>query len=173
MLGGVQQFKSTWPFTEHALLALARMSRGVFRRYLRYIILSLDLWENRTEGSWEIDSSLVSEAVPLERICEDMALELAQLFPKHSELREQAARLLIRLGERGDWKQTELAKDLDMEPYALSRILAKLEIQRYVNRKRDGKDKIVSLTTSTSQLPDKKQCESIGSIRKANQKALI
>jgi CRP-like cAMP-binding protein len=154
----VQQFKSTWPFTEDALLTLARMSRGVFRRYLRYITLSLDLWESRTEGSGEIDVRLVDEAVPFERVCEDMSLELAELFPKNSELKEQAAKVLIRLGERGGWKQTELAKDLDMEAYSLSRILSKLEAHRYVSRKRDGKDKIVSLpenTSSASQSPSR------------------
>jgi len=150
----VKQFKTTWPFTRDALLALARMSRGVFRRYLRYITLTLDLWESRTERSGEIDTQTVNEAVPFERICEDMSLELAELFPKHSELQGQAARLLIRLGECGERKQTQLAKDLDMEPYTLSRILAKLEAHRYISRKRDGKDKVVSLLEKTpSALP--------------------
>lgn len=132
----VQQFKTPWPFTEDALLTLARMSRGVFRRYLRYITLTLDLWDSRKERSVEIDVRMVNEAVPFERICEDMSLELAELFPKHSELQQQAAKLLIRLGEYGERKQTQLTEELDMEPYALSRILAKLEAQRYVSRKR-------------------------------------
>ena len=61
---------------------------------------------------------MVNEAVPFERICEDMSLELAELFPKHSELQQQAAKLLIRLGEYGERKQTQLTEELDMEPYA-------------------------------------------------------
>jgi len=100
-LSYVQRFKSTWPFTEDALLTLARMSRGVFRRYLRYITLSLDLWERRTERSGEIDVGLVNEAVPFEQLSEDMSLELEELFPKNRERREPAARVLIRLAVRG------------------------------------------------------------------------
>lgn len=33
------------PFTRDGLLTLARMSRGISRRFLRYIILTLDLWQ--------------------------------------------------------------------------------------------------------------------------------
>ena len=41
----VRPFQNTEPFTEGAMLKLARMSRGVFRR-LSYILLALDLFEN-------------------------------------------------------------------------------------------------------------------------------
>jgi len=43
----------------------------------------------------------VKEAITIERVCEDMALELSEVFPKHGELREQAAKLLTHLEESG------------------------------------------------------------------------
>jgi len=36
-----KRFKTIEPFAEDALLTLARVSRGIFRRFLRYITLTL------------------------------------------------------------------------------------------------------------------------------------
>ena len=74
-----------------------------------------------------------------------MELELEELFPKQSDLRLQAVRLLMRLEESGPRKQTELVEELAMEAYAMSRLLAKLELHGYIARRREGIDKIVSL----------------------------
>jgi hypothetical protein len=41
----------------------------------------------------------VKEAVTLERFVEDMEFELLDVFPKHSELRMSAVRLLMHLQE--------------------------------------------------------------------------
>ena len=78
-------------------------------------------------------------------IARNMELELEELFPKKSDLRLQAVRLLMHLEESGPKKQTELVEELDMEDYAMSRLLAKLELHRYITRRREGTDKIVSL----------------------------
>jgi len=75
-----------------------------------------------------------------------MELELAELFPKHSDLRLQAVRLLMRIQESGPTKQSELGEELGIERYAMSRLLTKLELHRYVTRDRAGTDKIVDLT---------------------------
>ena len=143
-------FKTTEPFTEDALLMLARMSRGIFRRFLRYITLTLDLWgmEHRRRDS-RIGVAVVKEAVTVERLSEDMELEFVDLFPKHSELRTLAVRLLMILEEQGKQKQSQLATLLDIEPYAVSRLLAKLETARYVTRTRDGTDKVVALKSTS------------------------
>jgi len=87
----------------------------------------------------------VKEAVSVECLAEDLELELAELFPKQSDLRLQAVRLLMHLEESGPNKQTELAEELGMEGYAMSRLLAKLELHRHIIRRREGTDKIVSL----------------------------
>ena len=143
----VKQFKTTEPFTDDALLTVARMSRGIFRRFLRYISLTLDLWSTGSQPPRSIDTATVKKAVTAERLAEDMELELVELFPKHSDLRLQAVRLLMHLEESGPQKQSELAEQLGIEPYAMSRLMRKLELHRYVIRKREGTDKIVSLVT--------------------------
>jgi len=43
-----KRFKAIEPFAEDALLTLARMSRGIFRRFLRYIMVTL---QQSTAGS--------------------------------------------------------------------------------------------------------------------------
>jgi hypothetical protein len=139
------KFGSTYPFSEEALLTVARLSRGIFRRFLRYILMTLDLWSKRQERPHIINEGTVREAVPLERLAEDMELELLGLFPKHSELRILAVRLLMILQERGPQKQSQLANELDIEPFAISRLLGKLESAKHVTRSRDGTDKVVSL----------------------------
>ena len=138
-----RRFKAIEPFTEDALLSLARMSRGIFRRFLRYITLTLQQWETSRNG--RMDTAIVKEAVTIERLAEDMELELTELFPKQSDLRLQAVRVLMHLQESGPKKQGELAEEFGLEEYAMSRLLAKLELHRYIVRRREGTDKIVTL----------------------------
>jgi len=59
-----------------------------------------------------------------------MERELVELFPKQSDLRLQAVRLLMRLEESGPRKQTELVEELSMEDYVVSRLLARLGLHR-------------------------------------------
>ena len=141
----VRRFKVTEPFTKDALLALARMSRGIFRRFLRYLTLTLNLWEPQPEPRMQVDAEMVKEAISTERLVEDMEFELSRVFPKHSDLQLQAIRVLLRLEEKTPVEQNALAEDLEIKPYALSRLLTKLELNRYVTRRHVGKDKIVSL----------------------------
>jgi hypothetical protein len=142
----MRRFETTQPFNEEALLAVARMSRGIFRRFLRYVLLTIELWETRPKPRDPIDIETVRQAVITERLAEDMELELLELFPKHSDLRLHAVRLLMHLEESGPTKQSELADQLGLEPYALTKLLARLELHRYVRRERAGVDKIVTLT---------------------------
>jgi hypothetical protein len=138
-------FDSTEPFTEDALLTLARMSRGVFRRFLKYITLSMDHLQAQYEDHKLVDTSVVREAVTLECLTEDAEFELAEVFPRQSDAPRQAVRLLMELEEHGPLKQGELGERLGIEDYSLSRLLAKLELHRYVRRERSGTDKIVAL----------------------------
>ena len=113
---------------------------------MRYIMLTLDLWEEKQRvGRDSIEAETVREAVTMEQLAEDMELELADLFPKHSDLRWLAVRLLLLLQERGERKQSELADSLEVEAYALSRLLTKLEASHYITRRRERNDKIVKL----------------------------
>ena len=49
------------------------------------------------------------------------------------------------LEESGPKKQTELAEEFGLEEYAMSRLLARLGLHRYIARRRKGTDKLVSL----------------------------
>ena len=140
------RFETTYPFSEDSLLTLARMSRGIFRRFLRYIQLTLDFWE-RPDRSQEIDVETVKKSVPLDRLVEDMELEFHGLFPKHSELRTLAVQVILYLQENGQQKQSELISQFDVDGSAMSRLLGKLESTKHVVRRRDGTDKIVFLPT--------------------------
>ena len=146
----MKQFKMTKPFTDDALITLARMSRGIFRRFLRYISLTLDLWSTGSQPPRSIDTATVKKAVTAGRLAEDMELELVELFPKHGDLRLQAVRLLMHLEESGPTRQSQLGELLGIEPYTVSRLLAKLELHRYVVRQREGADKTVRLTNPTT-----------------------
>ena len=141
----MKRFKKPDPFTEDALLTLARMSRGIFRRYLRYIMSTLDQWEYSPKPHGPINVEIVNKAVTPDRLAQDMEYELQELFPRQSDLRLQAVRLLMHLSESGSKKQIELAEELNMQPYAVSRLLEKLELHRYVTRKRVATDKVVSI----------------------------
>jgi DNA-binding transcriptional ArsR family regulator len=139
-----KRFSATQPFTEDGLLTLARMSRGIFRRFLKYINLTLTNWES-TDTQNPIDVAMVKKAVSSERLTEDMELEFQGLFPKQSELKFLAVRLLLLLQEASPRKQSELARIMDVEPFAMSRLLGKLESSKHVTRSREGNDKLVSL----------------------------
>jgi len=133
-----------WPdAVREVVQRLETMSGGIIGRFLRHIALTLRHWErNETE---RIDTTIVKQAVTVERLAEDMGLELAELFPKHSDLRLQVLRLLMHLEEFGPRRQTDLVEALGIEDYAMSRLLGKLELHRYILRRREGTDKIVSL----------------------------
>lgn len=142
----LKRFKTPEPFTEDAILLLARMSRGIFRLFLRYITLTLDKFSRRPEPQGLIDQAEVKASVTPERLARDMEVELTELFPKHSDLRLHAVRLLMYLEESGATKQAELADQLGLEPYTLTRLLARLELHGYVRRERSGVDKLVTFT---------------------------
>jgi hypothetical protein len=142
----VKRFNGTWPFTQEALMTLARMSRGIFRRFQRYIMLTVRAWQTGSSGQGRIDVATVKEAVTLDRLAEDMELELSEVYPKHADLRLQAVRALIRLEESGPITQELLAEQLGVERYAISTLLSKLELHKYVTRERVGSEKVVRLT---------------------------
>jgi len=51
----------------------------------------------------------------------------------------------MNLKESGPKKESELVEEFGLEECAMTRLPAKLELHRYVVRRRDGTDKLVSL----------------------------
>jgi len=142
----VGEFDGTYPFTEAALLKLAVLSRGIPRRFKRYAALVTEAWCEQGAQHEPINPEFVSKAVTEDRLIEDLEVEFEELFPRSPEHQRQAGRLLLRLSERGPTDQTNLAKDLHIKQYEMSRILAKLE-GRYTRREggAEGHRKIVHL----------------------------
>ena len=139
-----KQFTTFSPFTEEAITLLAKMSRGIFRRFLRYIILTLDLWDTRYQQSLStIDATLVKEAITIDHLTNAMKNELTPLFRNSSQQRTMAVKTIMLLCEQKEMKQSTLAKQLETTPSTISRILTTLENAKYVTHRYDGKEKII------------------------------
>lgn len=132
-----QKWKSVEPFTEEALLLIAELSRGVFRRFLKYIVLSIETAVNirPEEKEKPLDRKLVEEAVSMEQIMQDMDLELSEVF-KDKTKKVQAVKLLTMLRQVKEANQKEIATELDINEMNAGRLVKKLEAHGYVKRRR-------------------------------------
>ena len=143
------------PFNEDALLYVAKMSRGVFRRFKRYIALAVEAWvaprlgksipghldinfAMTREGQPEtpIDLALVMDAVTDEEVMRDMDKELDGIFKKREtkELALEIIRYLSLPQLKHGVKQKTIAHDLHIEEMAVSRLIRELEQHGYVKR---------------------------------------
>jgi len=139
-----KRFHGTEPFTQEALLLLTEMSRGIFRRFLRYITFTLNHRE-RTATPLPINVDQVHEAIPAQLLAQDMDQQLTEIFPKQPDLRIQAIKLLLHLEEHGPTSQTKIAELLGLKEYAVTRLLNKLEDSHYVAREKKGLENTISL----------------------------
>jgi len=128
----------TFPFTEKSLLLLARMSRGIFRRFVKYIHMTL---ENRNNAT-KITEKEVRESVSEQQLLEDNEEELAEIFPKSDQSRLQALKVMQFL-ETHIVNQKDLAESLGISQYALSRILDRLELHHKIRREKRGLENII------------------------------
>ena len=81
------EFGSLYPFEEKDLLYVARMSRGIFRRFLRYIQLCLEQHIQKAgTGAYKdlVNKETVETALSIEEIAKDWEIELRQIFPHGS-----------------------------------------------------------------------------------------
>lgn len=151
-----QEFGSVYPFkSEDELEKLARFSRGIFRRFLRYIKLSLEgaiqtRRENPATNEISIDKDTISKTLDSDELEADWQMDLQIIFP-NPRLASIAIDLLIALHKTGPTTQSTLIHVIE-DKYEkeigisdASRILSKLEDYGYVRRKREGNGKVVSL----------------------------
>jgi hypothetical protein len=148
------------PFNEDALLYVAKMSRGVFRRFKRYIALAVETRVTQAEESEApIDLELVKKAVTDEEIMRDMDKELDGIFRKpeqkqkalelikvlsdmrfrREEAKAAGAKRLSEFISDGEslpdgFNQAELAGKLDLSEMAVSRLVRELEQHGYIKR---------------------------------------
>jgi DNA-binding MarR family transcriptional regulator len=144
-----KNFKDAYPFTDEALLELAKISRGVWRRYKKYIYRCLRRQSERQAGL-PISLDFVRETITFEDILEDMKLQLARIFPKN-EHQLLAVRILEHARINPNFMQKELAEALQINEMMLSRILSTLEENRYIHREtgEHGEKRTKLLLTST------------------------
>ena len=139
-----QNFKSHEPFTREALIELAFLSRGIFRRFKKYVRICLDHVMQKDIET--VTPEHVKQWIGLDQLVKDMELELMTIFPKERENRILSVKLLKRLMESGPLTQSEVAEEVfDGAEMKASRVLGRLESWNYIKRERRGKDKIVSL----------------------------
>ena len=136
------EFKDFDLITDEALILLGQLSRGVFRRFLRYLKLTCEKFAISNETP-PIDVAHVNKAVTLEELMKDMELELYDLF-KDANQRRQAVELLHHLRNIGSMNQKEIAEFLNVSLATAGRFVSKL--YRYVKRERGkGREWLISL----------------------------
>jgi hypothetical protein len=144
-----QKFKGYGPFKEAAILRIAVLSRGIWRRFKKYIDISLQNWYGLENPNKPINIQDVDQWVGLDQLVRDMNLELQDLFPRAKEKQRAAVILLQYLQQHKVVKQSELTLHIfgsgKAAEMACSRLLDKLEAYGYVERNLEGRDKTVKL----------------------------
>jgi hypothetical protein len=128
--------KSTAPFTEETLEILAKLARGVFRRFQRYCGLTIQAFM-ADEKEPPITADYAEKAINDDVIFADMELELYERFPAESQ-RKLAIEILSLLMKKKDvtMRQKEIAESLNKNEMAVSRVMDGLVYGKYVMRER-------------------------------------
>ncbi|RLG16390.1 hypothetical protein DRN63_04240 [Nanoarchaeota archaeon] len=130
------------PFTREALEELAALSRGIFRRFKKYIQTCLENYYF-TQGINKITIDHVKKWISTDMLVRDMELELLDIFPKRKEQRIMAVKLFRYLHEKGGAaSQKDITEDLfEGEKMACSRLLRTLESHGYIIRVKEKGEK--------------------------------
>ena len=130
------------PFTEKSLRLIAELSRGIFRRFLKYIQITI---EKNMDADIPLTTEHVNSAITEDLLIEDMELELGDIFKTKEKIAE-AVRILNFLREHKECNVKTLAEELNLSESLTQRLIRKLETYRYINvRRGKGKEKLVSL----------------------------
>jgi hypothetical protein len=125
-------------------MRLAKLSRGIPRRFLRYVNLCAEAWFVGWLESPLIDVAGTEQVVTEEELRRDLDLEFSSLFPKSEEMKMKALRLLSYLSAReGGLNQKRLAEALGYSEMDVSRICDKLEMYGYIRRESTKEGKMV------------------------------
>jgi hypothetical protein len=140
----LQKWTTYEPFTEDALKSIARLSRGVFRRFLNYMNVTIEqyMMAGKT-GLISIED--MEKAVSINILSKDLELELSDVF-SNTQQRMQAVKTLDML-RKASLIQKQIAENLGISEATAGKLVAKLELYNYVKRTRskEGKGWVVSL----------------------------
>lgn len=130
--------------TDDALLLLGRLSRGVFRRFLKYLSLTLETFAILNETP-PVNVNHVNRAITIEELVKDMELELYDIF-QNAQQRRQAIELLNYLRDKKQGNQKDIAEFLNMSETTAGKLINKLVAFNYLARRRgEGREWIISL----------------------------
>ncbi len=121
------------PFAAESLTLVAQYSRGIFRRFMRYVNMIVLNMVRRGKETVTVEDvkAVITDAV----LMQDAELEFAEMFKSESRKRV-AVKMLSFLKERGETDQEMIAEALDVDPSTVGRIMPTLEDNGYVKRKR-------------------------------------
>ena len=132
----VEAYKQKWatiePFTEEALRLIAQKSRGIFRRFQKYIMMCI---EGVAGQDFPITVEIVNRSITLDMLNADMDLELTDLFQNNREQKMMAVKTLASLSSKNA-NQKEIAEMLDVDEATAGRLVKKLETYGYLKRER-------------------------------------
>jgi hypothetical protein len=141
-------FGTPHPFTEEGLVTVAARSRGVWRRFKRYVMLCVDAWEPQSPRPDKIDPAMVSKAVSESVLMDDMDLELSHIF-RSDEARRRALSVIASLmNSEIPVNQKALATELRISEGSMTPLIDELEKNHYVKRERGPQGNSLSLVES-------------------------
>jgi len=137
----VEAYTRIWetvePFKPEALQLIAELSRGIFRRFMRYIQLCIER-QQIMGADGLIDMQFVNETVTFDQLARDMDLELSDIFT-HQQSKLEAVKLLSFLRQcKEPPNQKQIAETLSLSEASVGRYIERLEAHGYVQRKRDA-----------------------------------
>jgi hypothetical protein len=117
--------------TDEALLELGRLSRGVFRRFKKYMGVAI---KKNLEEQAPLTVEHIKNTITADILDEDMELELADVFrdPNQKKLALAALDAL----RSGPMNQKEIAESLGVSEATAGKIVSKLQLYDYVGRER-------------------------------------
>jgi RecA/RadA recombinase len=144
-----QQNLGTYPFTREALLEIAFLSRGIFRKFKEYVAACFDAVLS-TDNGFNVDRIITLEdvktAITTEKLTQDMELTLCELWPRNKDNRIYAVKVLRFLRENGPTPQKVLATEIfDGNLMLCSRVLNKLGDYGFLKMEKKGVEKIWSV----------------------------
>jgi len=129
-------------FEPAALQLLGDLSRGIFRRFKKYMRLSI---EANQERILPMTKDLVERAITNEIVFQDLDQELADLF-ENEENRRCASKILGYLRNHDQVNVKTIASDIGISETMAQKIIQKLGLYNYIQTKHgEGKEKLVSL----------------------------
>lgn len=140
-----QFFNGYVPFEKESLRLIAKLSRGVFRRFKNYVRLSLETALTEGATNQQVTVDLVRRAITDDQLRMDMDLELSDFF-KNSEKKLQAFNILGFVRDNPEISQKSISEDLGIHPNAVGNVVRQLCLHNYLQVKRGkGTELLVSL----------------------------